>query len=157
MRKFLVILMMLTVLLIIIGGCSVSRKPAPSPMTPDRSPAPAQDTTPRAHTIATKLANAAERVDGVKSASVVVSGSTALVGLEIEPDVETNKTDEIKQKVAERVKRADSIIMAASVTTDPNLITRLRKIAEGIKAGKPISSFSNELAEITRRMEPRAK
>jgi YhcN/YlaJ family sporulation lipoprotein len=151
---------MITVFVLALGGCAVSRRPAPKPVpptrivrrTPAKKPAPSP-----AHALASKLSNAAEKVEGVKSATVVVSGSTAFVGLEIKPEVEAKKTNEIKSKVADAVKRADTRIKAVNVTTDPNLVTRLKKIAEGIRAGKPISSFTRELTEITRRMVPKGK
>lgn len=161
MKRFLTsILIMITIFVLALGGCAVSRRPAPKPApptrivrrTPAKKPAPSP-----AHALASKLSNAAEKVEGVKSATVVVSGSTAFVGLEIKPEVEAKKTNEIKSKVADAVKRADTRIKAVNVTTDPNLVTRLKKIAEGIRAGKPISSFTRELTEITRRMVPKGK
>ncbi|MDI3481722.1 MAG: hypothetical protein PWQ97_1377 [Tepidanaerobacteraceae bacterium] len=163
MKRFLCCLfILLAVFSFTLNGCSASRKPAPKPAPPARvKPSPAtpapKPAAPAAHTLASKLASAAEKVEGVKSATVVVSGSTAFVGLEIKPSVEAKKTDEIKTKVADAVKKADARIKAVNVTTDPNLITRLKKIAEGIRAGKPISSFTKELTEITRRMLPKGK
>jgi YhcN/YlaJ family sporulation lipoprotein len=162
MKKILsFVLIISTIFLLNISGCAVSRKPAPKPTPPARmtpTPTPAKKpAAPAAHTLATKLSDAAEKVEGVKSATVVVSGSTAFVGLEIKPGIENKKTNEIKTKVADAVKKTDNRIMAANVTTDPNLITRLKKIADGIKKGKPISGFADELAEITRRIVPKAK
>lgn len=168
MKKILVIFSTLVLIFALaLSGCSVNRKPAPNnqspparitPNTPNtQTPTPARDTTPAspAHTQASKLAQAAEDVDGVKAATVVITGSTVLVGLETEPDIEDNKTEEIKDKVTEKIKKADNSIKTVSITTDPNLITRLKKVAEGIKDGKPISSFTDELAEITRRIAPK--
>jgi YhcN/YlaJ family sporulation lipoprotein len=162
-----------------LSGCSTSKKPAPKPappakMTPrpqtptpqvptpekDRNPvtpAPNRKPATPAHTLASKLAQAAEEVEGVKAATVVVTGSTVMIGLETEPGIEDEQTQKIKNKVVEEVKRADNSIKTVSITTDPNLITRLKKIAQGIKDGKPISSFTDELAEITRRMTPKTK
>lgn len=164
MKKFLsCILILLTVFSLALGGCSMSRKPAPKPAppskmapTPRTTPAP-KPAVPAAHTLATKLARAAEKVDGVKSATVVVSGSTAFVGLETKTNIKAGRTNEIKTKVADEVKKGDSRIKTVNVTTDPNLITRLKKIAEGIRTGKPISSFTSELTEITRRITPKSK
>ncbi|MCR4429699.1 MAG: YhcN/YlaJ family sporulation lipoprotein [Tepidanaerobacteraceae bacterium] len=161
-RFFSSLIILLAIVSFAFGGCSISRKPAPKPAPPTRvtpsptAPAP-KPAAPAAHTLASKLASAAEKVEGVKSATVVVSGSTAFVGLEIKPGVEAKKTEEIKTKAADAVKNADTRIKAVNVTTDPNLITRLKKIAEGIRSGKPISSFTKELAEITRRMLPKGK
>ncbi len=162
MKKILTfVLIISTVFLVNISGCAVSKKPAPKPTPPAKitpTPTPAKKpAVPAAHALATKLSDAAQKVEGVKSATVVVSGSTAFVGLEIKPGIEDKKTNEIKTKVADVVKKADNRIKAVNVTTDPNLITRLKRIADGIKKGKPISSFADELAEITRRIVPKTK
>ena len=81
--------------------------------------------------MATKLADNVKKVNGVKNATVVVSGSTAFVGLEIEPGIEDKKTNEIKSKAAKSVKNTDSSIKTVHVTTDPNLITRIKKSPVG--------------------------
>ena len=180
MKKFLIIsLVLLLGFSLAIGGCAINRKPAPpqkknqgtetpapSP-SPDPTPSPSRKPAPtptparrpdmQADTQAAKLAKTAEKVDGVKSATVVITGSTAMVGLETDPDIEKEKTDKIKNKVAEQIKKTDNSIRNVSITTDPNLIARLDKIAQGIRNGKPISSFADELAEITRRMTPKTK
>ena len=48
----------------------------------------------------TKLQNSqtAEKVDGVKSATVVITGSTAMVGLETDPDIEKEKQIKLKTR-----------------------------------------------------------
>lgn len=155
-------LVFLICLSLVIGGCSTSKKPAPKPapqtrITPKSPGTPAKKPSNPAHALATKLADNVKKVNGVKNATVVVSGSTAFVGLEIEPVIEDKKTNEIKSKAAKSVKNTDSSIKTVHVTTDPNLITRIKKIASGIMSGKPISSFSNEIAEITRRITPKTK
>lgn len=168
MKKILILtLILLLSFSLALSGCTAKKKPAPKPAPPARmtptpktpapTPAPARKPAAPAHTQATKLANAAEKVEGVKSATVVITGSTAMVGLETKSGIEAKKTEDIKTKVADEIKRADTSIKTVSITTDPNLITRLKKVAKGIKDGKPISSFTDELAEITRRITPKTK
>jgi YhcN/YlaJ family sporulation lipoprotein len=171
MKRTLIASTLVLCLIFALSSCSISKKPAPKPappakMTPTpQTPTPTDPTTPipdrkpatPAHTQASKLAQAAEDVEGVKAATVVITGSTVLVGLETEPGIEDEKTEDIKKRVIETIKKADNSIKTVSITTDPNLITRLKKIAKGIKEGKPISSFTDELAEITRRMTPKTK
>jgi len=173
MKKILIITTLILSFLFAISGCATSKKPAPKPAPPARmtpapqtptpsdmtpsTPAPNRKPVTPAHTQASKLAQAAEEVEGVKAATVVVTGSTVMIGLETEPGIEDKQTKEIKNQVISEVKKADNSIKTVSITTDPNLITRLKKIAQGIKDGKPISSFTDELAEITRRMTPKTK
>jgi YhcN/YlaJ family sporulation lipoprotein len=171
------IIVCVTMLSLIVCGCSASKKPAPKPApappnrvapspnslnptppSPAPTPTPARKVKPSApNTLAKKLANTAKKVDGVKSATVVVTDSVALVGLEINPKIEAKKTDEIKSKVAKAVMKADPSLKNVNVTTDPNLFTRIDKVAKGVAAGKPVSSFADELKEITRRITPKTK
>ena len=164
MKKLLTISTLFLSLLLAFSGCSMSQKPSQKPAPPAKiTPTPSDSMTPNkkpatpTHTQASKLAQAAEEVDGVKAATVVVTGTTVMVGPETEPGIENKKTEEIKKQVIKEIKRADNSINTVSVTTDPNLITRLKKIAKGIEEGKPISSFTDELAEITRRITPKTK
>ncbi|NLZ51618.1 MAG: YhcN/YlaJ family sporulation lipoprotein [Thermoanaerobacteraceae bacterium] len=170
MKKILIIISTIVLSFsLALSGCSASKKPAPKSTPPAKmTPTPAKDINPAtptpnrkpatpAHTQASKLSQAAEEVEGVKAATVVVTGTTVMIGLETEPGIEDKQTEKIKTKVTEQVKKADNSIKTVSITTDPNLITRLKKIAQGIKDGKPISSFTDELAEITRRLTPKTK
>lgn len=174
MKKTLILtLILLLSFSLAVSGCTSNKKPAPKPAPPAKmtptpkapakktptapTPAPARKPAAPAHTHAMKLAQAAEKVEGVKSATVVITGSTAMVGLETKSGVEAKKTEDIKTKVADEIKRADTSIKTVSITTDPNLITRLKKVAKGIENGKPISGFTDELAEITRRITPKTK
>jgi len=180
MKKMLVIPTLILCLLLAFTACSMRQNPSQKPAPPKNQktipspsdsttknrqtiPSPSDTTTPNkkpstpAHTQASKLAQAAEEVEGVKAATVVVTGTTALVGLETDPNIEDKETSTIKKQVINEVKRADNSIKTVTITTDPNLITRLKKVAQGIKDGKPISSFTDELAEITRRITPKTE
>lgn len=139
-----------------LGGCrQPAQKPSPSPST---TPAPAKkpaSSPSEAKRVADRAAVVAAKVPGVQRATVVVSGKTAFVGLDIKADVEKNRTNAIKDEVARRIKAAEPSLTTVNVTTDPDLVTRIKRIANGIKKGKPISSFASELEEIGRRITPR--
>lgn len=170
----LIVLMGITVLAV---GCQPAKRPAPrrpAPTTPapkvtprttpaPTTPAPTRPTptTPAPATnnreIARWIAAVAAKVPGVKSAHVVVTGNTALIGLDIPAGTEAQQTNRIKKEVIDRVKAAEKSITTVSVSTDPDLITRLRRIEQGIAAGRPLSEFAKEITEITRRMAPRVR
>lgn len=165
--KKIIVLLLIFIAVFTFTGCSIARRPAPKPSVPQeernmQTPTPDRNSdgdlrstpsTPNERTLASKLARAAETVDGVKSATVVVSGSTAFVGLDLDSDAEKD-LKEIKNRTADVVKRTDSSIKAVNVTADPNLVTRLKKLAKGIQEGRPVSSFAEELAEIARKISP---
>lgn len=130
-------------------------KPTPSPnTTPPATPKPAPKPGAPADNSNKKLADAAKRVKGVKSATVIVQGTTATVGIETDSNIEGKKTDELKNKVTQEVKKADKTLKKVQVTTDPNIISRIKKVAQGIEKGRPISEFAKEVEEIGRRITP---
>ena len=104
----------------------------------------------RAENIARKVAN----LNDVNSATVVISGDTAIVGIDMKNNLEGNITDDLKGKVRKIVKDTDDKIDNVSVTADPDLYQRLSNMARDIRNGKPISGFSKEIQEILRRITP---
>lgn len=166
MKKLLAWLSTLTLAVMLVAGCAVARKPAPpSPAAPAptapgpaaTAPRPLPTTAAEAHRLATKLAAEAQKVSGVKSATVVLSGNTAIVGLDIKAGVERGRTAAIKNEVARRVRAADNRIATVQVTTDADTITRIRRVAQGISRGTPVASFNREIQEILRRITPTAR
>lgn len=152
---FLLTLFMSTCL---VTGCTPARKPAPAPSTKKTAPAPtdkAKSATPDQRR-AEKIAREATQVKDVRKSVVVVSGKTAYIGLDLE-NRKGDTTTDIKDEVARRVKAAEPSIKTVHLTADPDLVTRLGKVADGINKGKPVSSFTNELAEIGRRIEPKIR
>lgn len=178
-NKALALLIVFTALAIGFSGCNMNRNPAPKPapgnmrpstpapnriqdnqnnlntrdMTPDVTP-PAQKPGKPANTAAKKLADAAKRVEGVEEATVVISGARVFAGIEIDEDVEENKTEELKTQVVKEIKKADTRVETVHVTADPNIVTRIEKVAKGIEQGRPVSEFASELEEIARLITP---
>lgn len=143
-------------------GCALPfRRPAPAtPPAPERTvpTPPARPTEPRpgAQAAADRLKAEAEKVPGVRAAVVVIAGKTAMVGIDLEPGVDKARAEEIKKQVADRlrttIRTTSPRLTTVSVTEDPDLVTRLRRIADGLATGQPISTFRRELDEITRRI-----
>jgi len=150
-------------------GCAQSKKPLPpspepGPQTvpnpgPARKPLPDRmpTTSPELHRIAVKLAAEAEKVAGVRDATVVLSGTNAYVGLDLDRNIQGKTTDQVKEEAARRVKKADRRLTDVYVSTDADTVTRIREVARGIAEGRPVSGFSRELAEIGRRLLPETK
>ena len=162
MHKRNVIALLVTFLLltavIAFSGCSrAARKPAPPPAT--NTPAPMNQTTSNnTDTVkAKRIASEADKVPGVKKSTVVVTGNKAYVGLDIKANIEKNKTKSVEDAVAKRTKSIEPSIKTVYVSSDADTVTRIKKIAEGISTGKPITSFARELSEIGRRLTPKVK
>lgn len=146
------------------AGCNAAKKPAPQNPPGVQVPAPAapsgepMPTNPdEVNKIAANLSNVASQVPGVNGVTVVIAGTTAYVGVDQKAGVEQSDTENIKRDVSNAVKKAEPRLTSVYVSSDPDTVTRLRRIADGITAGKPISAFDNELAEIAKRISPTAR
>mgnify|MGYP002410582262 CR=1 FL=1 len=144
----------------LLTGCTPARKPVPSPTrtAPTPTPGPTDRTkmTTSDKQRAERIAREATQIKGVRKTVVVVSGKTAFIGLDLEKR-EGAAVKRTKDEVARRIKAAEPTLKTVNVTADPDLVTRLRKIADGINKGKPVSSFSRELTEIGRKIEPKMR
>lgn len=102
---------------------------------------------------ANRLANLAASVPDVQNATAVVIGNLAVVGIDIDQDVERSKVGTIKYSVTESL-RHDPQGAGAIVVADPDLNARLKEVGEDARAGKPIRGVLNELADIVGRIIP---
>jgi len=179
-KSFLVWLLVLLTMALLAGCRAPARKPLPSPApntpTPSEnapSPAPTPRTTPApaparqpmptqpadVARLQDKLAAEAEKVPGVRRAWVALTGTTALVGAELKSDVPRGQGDAagVKNEIATRLRRAEPRLTGVAVATDAASVARIRKIAEGIRAGKPVSTFTRDLNDLMRKMAPGVK
>ncbi|HHY83540.1 MAG TPA: YhcN/YlaJ family sporulation lipoprotein [Clostridiales bacterium] len=104
---------------------------------------------------AERIADAAARQKEVESAACVITGNTAVVGLQFDDQYKGKLTDAIKKKVEERCLDADNRIKRVVVTADPDLVSRLEEMFNDIGKGKPISGFTKEINEIINRINPK--
>src|SRR5690606_39479185 len=95
------------------------------------------------------LANLAASVPNVNDATAVVLGNIAVVGIDIDGNVERSQVGTIKYSVAESLKH-DPHGAGAVVVADPDINARLKEISEDIKNGKPIQGLMNEDRKSTR-------
>lgn len=128
--------------------------PAPkTPVTP--APVPARKPTTDS-TRAAKIASKVAKIPEVNKATVVISGNTALVGIDMKSKVQGAHETTVKKKVEKTVRDTDKAIKNVSVTSDPDLYTRINNIAKGIAAGRPLSEFTKQISEILKRITPSA-
>ena len=175
--KSIITIMLIGIMIIVsMAGCkTATKKPTPARYTPAptrTTPAPSKTapgyTTPAPRTPAptpvrkpttesaraSKIASNVAKIPEVNKATVVVSGSTALVGVDMKARVQgTNETD-VKKKIEKDVKNTDKSITRVYVTSDPDLYKRIDNIARGISAGRPVSEFAKQISEIIKRITP---
>lgn len=103
--------------------------------------------------IAKHLVNIANGVPQVKDATAVVTMGYAVVGIDVDKDVDRSKVGTIKYAVAEAM-RDDRYGANAVVVADPDTVERLKKMGQSIKEGRPVSGVLDELADIVGRVMP---
>ncbi len=143
----------------LLGGCQPAKKPLPSSprATTPRATKKAPSQPSQARLAAERVAREVVKISGVQRATVVVSGRTAFIGLDLRSGVTKEETTALKNEAARRAKKAEPGLKMVHVTADPDLVARLKRVADGIKQGRPVSSFASELAEIARRITPKSQ
>ncbi|HET6872591.1 MAG TPA: YhcN/YlaJ family sporulation lipoprotein [Sporolactobacillaceae bacterium] len=146
----------------VLTGCGVSR--GASPNGPGQTHSNLQEvkqTIPESkrnlnnQEVAHHLASIADSIKGVNSATVVVLGGYSVVGLDINQHLGRHQTGNIKYAVANALKN-DPYGTNALVTSDPDIIQRLKDINADLQKGKPIQGILNQLALIVERLVPDA-
>src|SRR5690606_19563789 len=92
-------------------------------------------------------------IPNVNSATTVALGDYAIVGIDVDADMERSDVGSVKYSVTEALK-SDPYGVNAVVVADPDTYARLQEIREDMNDGKPISGILNELADITGRLMP---
>jgi len=91
-----------------------------------------------------KIAKAVTGLNAIKSASVVITGNTAIVGVQTDGNYNDTALIEIKRMVEERVKSVDKGIDHISVTTAIDLIGRINRMPQaGTSEDPPIAGPSD--------------
>lgn len=103
--------------------------------------------------ISKRLVELASSIPNVNDATAIVLGRYAIVGIDVNKNLERSEVGSIKYSVAESLKN-DPYGARAVVIADPDLNARLREISEDINDGKPIQGIMNELADVAGRLMP---
>lgn len=155
----------LIIILIVSIGCQATNKPPANEASPpanqikqtervpQTAPIPPRDESPRA--IAHRLVNIATRVPQVNDATVIVFGKYAIVGIDIDATLDRSRVGTIKYSVAEALKD-DPLGANTLVTSDPDIVQRVREMNADIRKGHPIKGLAEELSDIIARIIPQA-
>lgn len=150
------LLVLIFIMSLIACACAPARKPVPE------SPSPARknivtDQASDAQAKANRIAQACNTVSGVEDATVVVSGNTCYVGLDVEGNIEEGETERVENACVNKALAVDPSVTRCVVSSDADTVSRIENIYQGVRNGTPISSFGNELEEIGRRITPKVK
>ena len=92
-------------------------------------------------------------IPNVNDATAVVLGPYAIVGIDVNQNLDRSEVGSIKYSVAESLKK-DPYGARAVVVADPDMNARVKEVSEDIRNGKPIQGILNELADISGRLMP---
>jgi YhcN/YlaJ family sporulation lipoprotein len=106
-----------------------------------------------AHERAERLVNIATKVPQVNDATAIVMGNVAIIGIDVNAKLDRPRVGTIKYTVAEALKK-DPQGANALVTSDPDIVQRLREMNQDIQNGRPLAGFAEELADIAGRIIP---
>lgn len=120
---------------------------------PQTAPEPKRDEDPTK--VAHRLAKVVTHLPQVNDATVIVFGDYAIVGIDIDATLDRSRAGTIKYTVAEALKD-DPMGAKALVTSDPDLLQRLKDLNADIQKGHPIKGFAEELSDIVARIIPQA-
>lgn len=103
----------------------------------------------KANEIAKKIADLPE----VDKASVVISEDTAVIGCSLRGNKQGTMTNALRQKIRGIVTE-NSNINNVSVTTDPDMTTRIQTMSNSIFQGNPIEGFEEDIRALIRDITP---
>ncbi len=103
--------------------------------------------------ISKRLVELSMKVPDVKDATAVVVGKYAIVGIDVDDNLDRSRVGSIKYSVAEALQH-DPYGANAAITADPDIFTRLQEMGKQIAEGKPIGGIMEELAAIAGRLIP---
>ncbi|MFC6331381.1 YhcN/YlaJ family sporulation lipoprotein [Paenibacillus septentrionalis] len=155
MKKELVVL---TTMLALLAGCNSNATPPSNNNNNNDQSMQMQQVKPQSiaanqEEAIAHLENLAKGIEGVQDAHVVIMGNSAIVGIDVDPDLERTRVGTIKYSVAEAFSN-DPLGVQAIVTADLDLRERIAEMGEDIRAGRPFQGIAEELADIVGRIVP---
>lgn len=103
--------------------------------------------------LADHLATVASDVPDVNDAAAVVAGPYAVVGIDVDKDLDRSKVGTIKYSVTEALQH-DPYGKSAVVVADADVMERLRGMGDKISQGHPVQGVVDELSAIVGRYMP---
>ncbi|QKY68924.1 YhcN/YlaJ family sporulation lipoprotein [Lentibacillus sp. CBA3610] len=105
--------------------------------------------------IATHLSNVASDVPDVENATSVVAGPYAVVGIDVDKDLDRSRVGSIKYSVLEALQK-DPYGKTAVVVADGDVVERIRSMGDKMAQGYPVTGIVDELSAIVGRYMPEA-
>lgn len=105
-------------------------------------------------TTANNLARRIAALPEVEDASVVLTNDTAIVGCNLRGNTQGTMTTALRQKIENIVRSSNRNIDRVSITSDPDLFTRIRNMSTDIRNGGVMNTIENDIEDLIRRITP---
>lgn len=99
---------------------------------------------------AANIENNINQISEIAESRVVVTGTTALVGVRFTGAYRGEMTERIREMVAAEVKKADPGIQTVAVTADDEDVAKVYSLSDEVRAGRTMDELSAEINEIVR-------
>jgi len=151
------LMVLLLGLSLLAGGCTTAKKPltTPAPQSDNKTQVKVPATMD-SQQLAKKVAAEAGKVEGVTSATAIVSVKRIYIGLDLKANLEKSRVAAVEKMVLDRIKTMEPGYTVV-VSSDVDTVTRIKNVAQGLAQGKPLSSFSREIQAIDSRLTPRTQ
>ncbi|WP_232824014.1 YhcN/YlaJ family sporulation lipoprotein [Paraliobacillus zengyii] len=103
--------------------------------------------------IAKHLANLANNVPDVNEATAIIAGPYAVVGIDVDKEIDRTRVGSIKYAVTEAL-HDDPYGKTAMVIADADATERIKAMARSVQSGDPVSGVMEELSAIVGRYMP---
>lgn len=103
--------------------------------------------------IAKHLASLANNVPDVNDATAIIAGPYAVVGIDVNKDIDRTRVGSIKYAVTEAL-HDDPYGKTAMVIADADATERIKAMARSVQTGDPVSGVIEELSAIVGRYMP---
>jgi len=105
----------------------------------------------RAETIADSIVD----LTGVDNATVLISGTTAIVGVDVSEGTEGVISNDLRNDVENVVRRTDTEIREVRITADRDLFNRIDEIEQSLMNGENANSFTKDIESIMNKIGDR--
>ncbi len=137
--KYVLIPIILVFTLNVLSGCTPAKK------IPVRNTAISAD---EQNGLNTKLSAAVNGIKGVKKSTVIVIGTSAYTGLELQAGIDKARYEALRAEADSVIKRTEPRIRTAFTSAHPATVRKINRVRAAVKAGKPASSYASEVRGI---------
>ena len=99
---------------------------------------------------ASQIEQAIARISEVRESRVVVTGTTALVGVKFDSVYKGQLTERIREMVAAEVMKADPSIQTVAVTSDEGDVQKVYSLSDQVRAGRTADELKEDINAIVR-------